>query len=107
MKAVHLAALAVAVACTAGASTASGSDASPRGQDVSVPARFEHPRANPWFPLVPGTVSRYRGTDDGEPYRERVVVTPRTKVVRGITATVVRDVLRRADGSLAESTRDW
>jgi hypothetical protein len=52
-------------------------------------------------------VTRFRGTDEGERYRERVVVTRRTKVIQGVTTTVVSDVLRRADGSLAEKTRDW
>jgi hypothetical protein len=71
------------------------------------PGAFGQPRANPWFPLVPGTVTRYRGTDDGESLRERVVVTSRTRKVQGISATVVRDVVRRADGSVAERTHDW
>jgi hypothetical protein len=34
-------------------------------------------------------------------------VTHRTKRIQGVTTTVVSDVLRRADGSLAEKTRDW
>ena len=69
--------------------------------------QFDNPKQNPYFPLKPGTVSRYRGTDDGERYLERVRVTHRTKRIQGVTTTVVSDVLRRADGSLAEKTRDW
>ena len=115
MRTTHLAALAVAVTCAAGVPTAStawshGSSprgTSPHGSGVVDPADFDHPRANAWFPLVPGTVARFRGTDEGEHFRERVVVTSRTKVVQGVTTTVVHDVLRRADGSLAERTRDW
>ena len=34
-------------------------------------------------------------------------MTHRTKRIQGVTTTVVSDVLRRADGSLAEKTRDW
>ena len=86
-------------------SPASGSSAGSR--DTGVRARFENPRSNPYFPLRPGTVSRYRGSDDGESFVERVTVTGRTKSIQGVRTTVVLDVLRRADGTLAESTHDW
>lgn len=68
---------------------------------------FKHPRPNAYFPLKVGTVSRYRGTEDGELFRERVTITHRTKRILGVKTTVVHDVLRRADGTLAERTRDW
>jgi len=71
------------------------------------PAAFARPVANPWFPLVPGTVTVLRGTDEGQRFRERVRVTGRAKVIQGVTTRVVRDVLRRTDGTLAESTTDW
>jgi hypothetical protein len=71
------------------------------------PAHFGDPVRNPWFPLEPGTTTVLRGTDDGERFRERVRVTHRTRVVEGVRTRVVRDVLRRADGSLAEATSDW
>jgi hypothetical protein len=71
------------------------------------PHLFQHPGANPYFPLTPGLVTRLRGTDEGEHYRETVVITTRTRTIVGVEATVVRDVVRRADGSLAEKTRDW
>jgi len=74
---------------------------------TAVGARFDHPQANPYFPLRPGTVARYRGSEDGERFREVVRVTSRTKVILGVRTTVVRDVLRRADGTLAERTSDW
>lgn len=110
MKTVHLTILAAALTCAGGLSVAA---AAPGGNpaDPSTPAvdpgRFHQPRANAWFPLEPGTVSRYRGTDEGETFRERVVVTSRTRRVQGISTTVVRDVVRRADGSVAERTHDW
>lgn len=110
MKATQLLVLAAAVTCAGGLSVASAvtnGGATAPGSQALDPNAFDQPVANPWFPLVPGTVSRYRGTDDGESFRERVVVTARTKQVQGVTTTVVRDVVRRADGSLAESTRDW
>ena len=71
------------------------------------PGKFNNPRPNPYFPLEPGTVTRLRGTDDGEHFREVVKVTDRTKTVQGVETTVVRDVVRRADGRLAEKTHDW
>ena len=71
------------------------------------PAQFNHPQGNPYFPLEPGTVSRYRGTDEGEKFHEKVTVTDRTRTIQGVSTIVVRDVVRRADGSLAEKTHDW
>jgi hypothetical protein len=70
------------------------------------PADFTSPAPNAYFPLVPGTVSRFRGEEDGERFRERVVVTDRTREVAGVTTTVVVDVLK-VDGLLAERTQDW
>jgi hypothetical protein len=71
------------------------------------PHLFNRPAANLWFPLTPGFVTHLRGTDEGEHFRETVTVTARTRTIVGVEATVVRDVLRRADGSLAEKTHDW
>jgi hypothetical protein len=78
--------------------------AGPGGLD---PADFTAPRANPYFPLEPGTVSRYRGTEAGKVFRERLAVTDRGRTILGVRATVVTDVLRLADGTLAERTTDW
>ena len=110
MKVTTLATLAAAVATVGGVSAvfASTSAASPSASRSTVNrSHFDKPQQNPYFPLEPGTVSRYRGTEDGDRYRERVVVTHRTKRIQGVTTTVVSDILRRADGSLAEKTRDW
>ncbi len=70
-------------------------------------ANFNHPVRNPYFPLKPGTVFRLRGTDEGEHFREVVRVTHNKKRILGIRATVVKDVVRRANGTLAEKTHDW
>jgi hypothetical protein len=74
---------------------------------VFDPADFTHPVDNPYFPLTPGLVTRLRGIDDGEHFREKVRVTHRTRLIAGVRATVVRDVVRRTDGTLAETTDDW
>jgi len=71
------------------------------------PGRFDHPRANPWFPLRTGDAWFLRGSDEGRRYTERVTVLRRHRVVAGVRTTILRDVLRRADGSLAELTHDW
>jgi hypothetical protein len=97
------ASMATAVSAAGGGSTASAPQTAP----VAPPAHFNHPQQNPYFPLRPGTVSRYRGSEDGERFRETVRVTHHTKTILGVRTTVVRDVLRRVDGTLAEKTRDW
>jgi hypothetical protein len=70
-------------------------------------AAFDRPAPNRYFPLRPGTVSTLRGSDGPERFVETVTVTRRTKAILGVRATVVRDVLRRRGGSLAEKTDDW
>ena len=72
-----------------------------------APTRFDHPRANPWFPLRPGTVWVFRGTDEGRRLTQRTTVSQRHRLVDGVRTTVVLDVVRRADGSVAERTHDW
>ena len=52
-------------------------------------------------------MTRLRGTDEGEHFKQTVRITTRTRVVSGVTTTVVRDVVRRPDGTLAEKTDDW
>jgi hypothetical protein len=103
--------LAGAVALAGGIYSVAGAVADgPRGPadpGEARPTAFDHPRQNPWYPLRPGTVTVLRGTDDGEHLRERVRVTHRHKTIDGVRTTVVRDVLRRADGTLAEMTTDW
>jgi hypothetical protein len=71
------------------------------------PAEFTHPVDNVYFPLTPGLVTRLRGTEGDERFVEKVRVTHRTKPIAGVSAVVVRDVVRRPDGTLAETTDDW
>ena len=81
--------------------------------DISA-AEFQTgaPIDNPFFPLPPGTIFSYGGTqvDDetGEAVFERndLFVTFETKEIAGVTATVVRDT-EYADGLLVEDTLDW
>jgi hypothetical protein len=99
--------VAAVIAGTALPGTTSPAAPTAATRSVVDPADFGHPVANPWFPLEPGTTTVLRGTDEGERFREKVRVTDRTKVIEGVSANVVRDVLRRVDGSLAEATSDW
>lgn len=61
---------------------------------------------NPWFPLRPGTVYVYRGTDHGQRSRDVLTVTHATKVIQGIHATVIDDRVYLG-GRLEERTTDW
>lgn len=102
--------LAVLIVCTTGTVAAMAvTDAAPRPPAAGMldQAKFSHPQQNSYFPLRPGTVFHYRGTDEGRHYREVVTITHRTKRIEGVRARVSRDVLRRADGSIAEKTTDW
>lgn len=61
---------------------------------------------NPFLPMPPGKTWELSGqTEDGEE-RILVEVLPETRVVHGVTATVVRDRVYLA-GSLIEDTFDW
>jgi hypothetical protein len=71
-----------------------------------VPSDFVDRVDNPWFPLEPGTVLVYRGVRDGQPSRDVVTVTRRTRSIAGVRATVVEDELFLR-GRLAERTTDW
>jgi hypothetical protein len=92
------------------ATTLTSSWAGPSGRSAAPafdPASFTHPVDNAYFPLTPGLVTRLRGTDGDERLREKVRVTHRTRMIAGVRAVVLRDVVRRPDGTVAEATDDW
>jgi hypothetical protein len=93
-----------ALMTTSAAAPSASPSAAPTNPD---PKLFKHPVQNPFYPLTPGLVTRLRGTDGDEHFRQVVRVTVRTKTIAGVEATVVRDVLHRTDGTLAEATDDW
>lgn len=79
------------------------------GGDYSVtldPADFVAVIDNPRFPLRPGSRWVYEGGDAGEVEHIEVTVLTETRVVMGITATVVRDTVS-IDGEVIEDTYDW
>jgi hypothetical protein len=65
------------------------------------PANFVATIDNPFFPLEPGTKWTYGGDE-----KVVVTVTPDTKLILGVPATVVRDQVF-VGGKLEEDTFDW
>ncbi len=94
-------------------SASATSSAAPAGLPTEIPtpspdpADFVDAIDNPYLPLVPGTRWVYEAGSDGAEERIVVTVTDRTRVVAGVTATVVRDRVTTADGQLVEDTFDW
>jgi len=72
----------------------------------SSPARFSAHVTNPWYPLLPGSRWVYRGVKDGEPSREVMTVTHRTRTIQGAPCVVVSDLLYLR-GRLEERTEDY
>jgi hypothetical protein len=73
---------------------------------VLDPSNFVSTVTNPYFPLPVGRTLVYQGTKNGQTQVDTVTVTNQTKVILGITATVVSDVATH-DGTLLEKTFDW
>jgi hypothetical protein len=70
------------------------------------PADFVDRIDNPWLPLEPGTRWVYRSQGE-DPETITVTVTDETKVVQGVTTTVVHDVVTDSGGDVVEDTYDW
>ncbi len=70
------------------------------------PANFVARVDNPCFPLVPGTVYSYVGQTAAGVQTVEVEVARDTKVILGVSTTVVHDRVFQA-GSLLEDTFDW
>lgn len=72
------------------------------------PATFTDVVDNPFLPLAAGSRWVYDVTGDGgEPESNVVEVTNETRVVMGVSAVVVHDVVMAADGAVLEETYDW
>lgn len=85
---------------------ASGAFAVPPVTPVFDSANFDHPVANAYFPLVPGTQYTYRSdTPDGTEIGH-VLITRDRKSILGVSAIVVRDSVF-LNGELKELTFDW
>jgi hypothetical protein len=75
--------------------------------DLPPPGDFVAVVDNPYMPWIPGSKAVFEGVSDGQRERNVVAVTDRTKVVMGVTTTVVHDQVFSANGELAENTYDW
>jgi hypothetical protein len=75
------------------------------------PANFTTPVQNPYFPLVPGTTYFYATQAEEGLYRTEVSVTSSTKLIEGVLAIVVHDVVwldvENGPTVLIEDTLDW
>lgn len=91
------------------AARASGCAELPQGREsVDLdPADFTTRIDNPYWPMTPGTTWHYVERGGGEKQTVTVRVTGRTKMIEGIRARVVHDVVRDAEGVILENTRDW
>ncbi|HEU5209628.1 MAG TPA: hypothetical protein VFU06_09465 [Longimicrobiales bacterium] len=78
--------------------------------ELPAPGDFVYPiaadDANPYFPLIVGTVWTYEAEADEGLERTIDTVTGDTRTIAGITATVLRDEVY-LDGDLVELTFDW
>ena len=97
--------------CGSGGSGSNTVDAAlPQGGDpVDLdPADFTTEIDNPYWPMEPGSRWVYEEVEAGEQLRVDVSVTDRTRVVDGIEAVVVHDVVTEAGtGERLEVTDDW
>jgi hypothetical protein len=99
--------IALAAGGCAGASEPKIDVGDPDEYTVSVgPGDFVARIDNVWLPLAPGARWVYEGRDGDEVERIEVEVLAETRVVNGVTATVVRDTVY-VDGQLVEDTFDW
>jgi hypothetical protein len=101
-KPIVLLAVSAAVACPA----PHAATAAAKPPALPGPGSFAGRIDNPWFPLTPGTVLVYEGEEDGEPVRDVLKVTHRTKTIEGVRATVIDDRVYLR-GRLEERTTDW
>src|SRR3954465_2318628 len=83
---------------------AARSDARPA--HAAARPQFVHDIDNPWFPLQVGSRWTYAGQKDGDASREVINVTPRRKVINGVSCVVVTDVLF-VKGRAEERTTDY
>jgi hypothetical protein len=98
-----------ALLALAGCGSSSKSSSLPTGSErVELnPDNFTTTIDNPYWPMRPGSKWVYRETDgQGGEQRVEVTVTNETKMIAGIEARVVHDIVTE-DGETVEDTLDW
>ncbi|HEU4564986.1 MAG TPA: hypothetical protein VFS05_10075 [Gemmatimonadaceae bacterium] len=111
LRAAPAIALALVLGCDAATPTGPATSAPSFSQSGGIPplpppSDFVAVVTNPYFPLIPGTTFTYSSVTDEGVETNTVEVTYDTKVILGITATVVHDRVY-LDGVLTEDTFDW
>ena len=70
------------------------------------PSKFSATITNPYFPLKPGTVFKFKGSKGGVPQVTETTVTHEIKMIMGVPCIVVRDIVT-SKTDLVEKTTDW
>jgi hypothetical protein len=94
-------ALAAVVGVIHGSGSAQGS-----ARPAAPHSEFVRTITNPYLPYRPGSRWVYRGVKDGVTQTDTVVVTHRTRVIDGVSATALTDIATH-DSRVLESTTDW
>ncbi|TCJ22741.1 hypothetical protein [Nocardioides jejuensis] len=97
----------VLVSCGGQPSKAPHADATKTDAPSLDPGDFVAQIDNPWLPLRPGNTWVYRSTSEDGVQRNVVTVLAATRVVDGVTATGVHDVVMDSRGRIVEDTHDW
>ena len=71
------------------------------------PADFVDEITNPYLPLTPGSTWTYSATSEDGEETITVTVLEETRLIQGVEATVVHDVVTDEDGGVLEDTYDW
>ncbi|MGI9077779.1 MAG: hypothetical protein ACR2G6_10725 [Gemmatimonadaceae bacterium] len=100
--------MAMFAAAATGIAGCSNSSTEPNGPAYKplIPTNWASAVTNTSFPLVPGTTYQYQGQTNEGLETTTVEVLGGSKVVNGVTATIVRDRVYLA-GNLIEDTFDW
>src|SRR5579859_3466338 len=86
----------------AGAASVQASISTSRSYNPAInPADFVTTIDNHYYPLKPGTVFIYDGTKGGKSQHDVVTVTHATRLILGVSTTVVRDQVSE-EGKLTE-----
>lgn len=85
---------------------ACGGDSTSPAYDPDIPTEWAPAVIHPLFPLAPGTIWRYRAITGEGIETDRVEVLPSTRIIQGVTATIVHDQVW-LNGDLIEDTFDW
>ena len=97
---------AVAAAMIAGIWASSATAVVRTSAPVFDPNNFVTVVDNQYYPLPVGRTLVYSGVKDGQTQRDTVTITSQTKVILGVSATVVSDIADH-NGTLLEKTSDW